>query len=90
MSHYEYKAVPAPTSGEATSQAQTIAARIASAVETRLNAMASDGWSYVRTDNFATDGETGATSVLIFRRESDFGVFTDDKSEFGTFENATP
>ncbi|WP_417257668.1 DUF4177 domain-containing protein [Celeribacter sp.] len=88
MSHYEYKAVPAPTSGEATSSAQTIAARISNAVETRLNAMAADGWSYVRADNFTTDGEQGTTTVLIFRRACDFGMFTEEKPEFGTFGDA--
>lgn len=86
--NYEYKAVPAPTSGEATSAAQTIAARIAAAVETRINAMAAEGWLYMRADFFPTDGENGASAVLIFRRETDYGVFEDDKPEFGTFGDA--
>ncbi|WP_280522625.1 hypothetical protein [Celeribacter ethanolicus] len=43
MSHFEYKAIPAPHDGEATSAAQTPEARLAEAVTTRLNAMAAEG-----------------------------------------------
>lgn len=86
MSHYEYKAIPAPTQGEATSAAQTDAARISQAVETRLNAMASEGWTYVRADAFPVAGASELSAVMIFRREDEFGVFSSDKPKYGTFD----
>ncbi|NIY78346.1 hypothetical protein HCZ23_02535 [Celeribacter sp. HF31] len=88
MSHYEYIAIPAPHEGEASSAAQTPQARLADAVTVRLNAMAGDGWTYLRSDEFTLNGVEGKQAVLIFRRESDFGVFAGDKPEYGTF--ATP
>lgn len=47
--------------------------------------MAGDGWTYLRSDEFALNGVEGKQAVPIFRRESDFGVFATDKPEFGTF-----
>lgn len=85
MAHFEYKAIPAPHDGEASSAHQTAEARLANAVETRLNAMAADGWTYVRSDEFSMTGKAEKHSVLVFRREADFGVFANDKTEFGTF-----
>ncbi|WP_460274816.1 hypothetical protein [Celeribacter sp. ULVN23_4] len=85
MSHFEYKAIPAPHDGEATTSAQTPEARLAEAVTTRLNAMAAEGWTYLRSDEFILNGAEGKQAVLIFRRESDFGVFTGDTPGYGTF-----
>ncbi|WP_434287864.1 hypothetical protein [Celeribacter sp. SCSIO 80788] len=85
MSHFEYKAIPAPHESAATSAAQTPEARLAEAVTTRLNAMAAEGWTYLRSDAFALTGVDGKQAVLIFRRESDFGVFAGDAPEYGTF-----
>lgn len=86
MPHFEYKAIPAPHEGEATSSAQTDDARIADALTVRLNAMAAEGWTYLRSDEFTLNGTEGKQAVLIFRRESDYGVFTGEKAAFGTFE----
>jgi len=85
MSHYEYKAIPAPHESEATSASQTPEARLADAVTVRLNAMAKEGWTYLRSDAFTLTGVAGKQAVLVFRRESDFGMFGQDKPGFGTF-----
>lgn len=88
MAHYEYKAVPAPHEGEATSANKTVEARLASAVETRLNAMAEEGWDYLRADAIPLPDGKSSHTVLIFRRSMDYGVFTEEKPDFGTFGDA--
>ncbi|SFJ16801.1 hypothetical protein [Celeribacter neptunius] len=86
MSHYEYKAIPAPHDGEATYSAQTPEARLAEALTVRLNAMAADGWTYLRSDAFHLHGAKGKQDVLIFRRETDYGIFHGDRPDYGKFD----
>ncbi|SEK63022.1 DUF4177 domain-containing protein [Pacificibacter marinus] len=92
MSAYEYRVIPAPRKGEKAKGIKTPDARMAQAMETRLNAFAEEGWEYVRSDVVPMEERAGLTSktvsyhtVLIFRREADFGMFTDEKVGFGTF-----
>jgi hypothetical protein len=92
MPAYEYRVIPAPRKGEKAKGIKTPEARMAQAMETRLNAFGEEGWEYVRSDVVPMEERSGLTSksvsyhtVLIFRREADFGVFTEDSKGFGTF-----
>ena len=75
MPGYEYKIVPAPRKGEKAKGVKTPEARFAHAVETAINALASEGWEYLRADFLPCDersGLTGSTTqwrnLLVFRR----------------------
>jgi hypothetical protein len=92
MSAYEYRVIPAPRKGEKAKGIKTPEARMAQAMETRLNAFGEEGWEYVRSDVVPLEERAGLTSksvsyhtVLIFRREADFGMFTEETKGFGTF-----
>lgn len=92
MSAYEYRVIPAPRKGEKAKGIKTPEARMAQAMETRLNAFGEEGWEYVRSDVVPMEERSGLTSknvsyhtVLIFRREADFGMFTEETKGFGTF-----
>lgn len=76
MPQYIYKAIPAQRKGEKARGTKTSEARAALTLETQLNAMAEDGWEYVRADLIPMEERAGLTSksvnyhtVLIFRRE---------------------
>lgn len=92
MSAYEYRVIPAPRRGEKAKGIKTPEARMAQAMETRLNAFGEEGWEYVRSDVVPMEERAGLTSksvsyhtVLVFRREADFGMFTEETKGFGTF-----
>lgn len=92
MSAYEYRVIPAPRKGEKAKGIKTPEARMAQAMQTRLNAFGEEGWEYVRSDVIPMEERAGLTSksvsyqtVLIFRREADFGMFTEEDTGFGTF-----
>jgi hypothetical protein len=92
MSAYEYRVIPAPRKGEKARGIKTPEARMAQAMESRLNAFGQDGWEYVRSDVVPMEERAGLTSknvsyhtVLIFRRDADFGMFTEDTKGFDTF-----
>ncbi len=72
---FEYKVVPAPTRGRKIRGVKTPADRFAHALETAINALAEEGWEYLRTDTLPAEerqGLTGRTTVyqnmLVFRR----------------------
>lgn len=92
MSAYEYRVIPAPRRGEKAKGIKTPEARMAQAMETRLNALGEEGWEYLRSDVVPMEERAGLTSktvsyhtVLIFRRDADFGMFTEENKGFGTF-----
>ncbi|RPE71904.1 hypothetical protein EDD53_1037 [Pacificibacter maritimus] len=92
MSNYEYRVIPAPRKGEKAKGIKTSEARIAQAMQTRLNALGEEGWEYLRSDVVPMEERAGLTSknityhtVLVFRRSADFGIFQDETSGFGTF-----
>jgi hypothetical protein len=92
MSTYEYRVIPAPRKGEKAKGIKTPEARMAQAMETRLNAQGQEGWEYVRSDVVPMEERAGLTSkhvtyhtVLIFRRDADFGILEEDQAGFGTF-----
>lgn len=72
---YEYRVVPAPKRGKRGRGIKGPEARFAHALEDVMNAMAAEGWDYVRTDTLPAEERTGLTSkvtvfqnVLVFRR----------------------
>jgi len=92
MSAYEYRVIPAPRRGEKAKGVKTPEARMAQAMETRLNALGEEGWEYLRSDVVPMEERAGLTSksvsyhtVLIFRRDADYGIFTEENKGFGTF-----
>lgn len=75
MAQYEYKVIPAPTKGEKAQGIKAPEARMANTVQVLLNAQASEGWEYLRTDILPSDERQGLTStqtvyrtLMIFRR----------------------
>lgn len=75
MSKFEYRVVPAPKRGKRGRGIKGPEERFAHALETAMNAMAADGWDYVRTDALPVEERTGLTSkvttfqhMLVFRR----------------------
>ena len=78
MSVYEYKVVPAPVQGTKAKGVKTTQDRFALTLTEILNAQASDGWEYWRTDTLPCEERKGLTgrettyqNMLIFRRSTD-------------------
>ena len=76
MPKYEYKVIPAPTKGVKARGLKTSEARFANAIEKKMNELAAEGWSYVRSDLLPSEERQGLTSshtvyrsLLVFRRE---------------------
>lgn len=72
---YEYKVVPAPRRGEKARGVKTGEARFALAMTGVLNAMATEGWNYLRAETLPLDERSGLTgtktsfqALLVFRR----------------------
>ena len=75
MSIYEYRVVPAPRKGSSAKGVKGGAAKFANAITVLMNAMAAEGWEYLRADTLPCEerqGLTGKTvkyhSMLVFRR----------------------
>lgn len=75
MRQFEYKAVPAPTTGTKAKGVKTREDRFALSMSDILNDMADDGWEYVRAEMLPMEERKGLTgtqtsyqNVLIFRR----------------------
>jgi hypothetical protein len=76
MQAYEYKVIPAPDRGIRMRGARSGADRFAAAVAERINALAREGWEYVRADLLPCEERTGLTlksstvyhNLLVFRR----------------------
>lgn len=76
MTHYEYKAIPAPTRGTKAKGVKTTADRFALTLTDALNEQSADGWEFVRAETLPCEERSGLTSkttsfqhLLIFRRE---------------------
>ena len=72
---FEYKVVTAPTKGVKAKGVKTAEARFALAVEQAINALATDGGEYVRTDVLPSEERQGLTgsvthwrNLMVFRR----------------------
>lgn len=75
MRQFEYKAIPAPTSGTKAKGVKSREDRFALSMTEVLNEMAADGWEYVRAEMLPMEERKGLTgtqtsyqNVLIFRR----------------------
>lgn len=84
MHQFEYKVVPAPDRGEKAKGARTPSDRFAQALTTVLNAMARDGWDYVRAEMLPSEERSGLTrrttvyhNMLVFRRALAPGAATE-------------
>lgn len=73
--NYEYKVIPAPTKGLKAKGVKSGADRFANALQTAMNAMAADGWDYLRAETLPSEereGLMGKTTVfqnvLVFGR----------------------
>src|SRR5690606_33025860 len=75
MERYEYTVIPAPDRGSRTKGAKTPTERYAVALAEAINAMAGDGWDYLRAETLPSEERSGIASrqtlwhnVLVFRR----------------------
>ena len=78
---YDYKVVPAPRKGEKGRGLKSSEERFALALTNVLNAMAAEGWDYLRTESLPCDERSGLTgtkttlhTLLVFRRAWASGV----------------
>ncbi|EEW24707.1 DUF4177 domain-containing protein [Rhodobacter ferrooxidans] len=76
MSLFEYKILPAPRRGEKSREAKTTVDRFALTLSQQINALARDGWEYLRADTLPCDERSGLTgtathfhAMLVFRRK---------------------
>lgn len=72
---FEYKVVPAPTRGKKAKGVKNPAERFANALSDAINALAAEGWEYLRTDTLPAEERSGLTgratvfqNMLVFRR----------------------
>jgi hypothetical protein len=72
---FEYKVVPAPTRGQKGKGIKGPEARFANALELNLNALAAEGWEFLRAETLPNDERSGLTgttttfrTVLVYRR----------------------
>lgn len=72
---FEYKVVPAPLRGTKEKGLKTPEDRFAKALSDAINALAAEGWEYVRTDTLPSEERSGLRSkttvfrnMLVFRR----------------------
>lgn len=75
MQRYEYTVIPAPDRGNRSKGAKTPTERYAAALAEAINAMAADGWDYLRAETLPSDERSGIASrqtlwhnMLVFRR----------------------
>lgn len=75
MTRYEYKMLPAPTRGVKAKGVKSPEARFAHALELEINALAAEGWEYLRADTMPHEERQGLTgsattfrTLLVFRR----------------------
>ena len=81
MHRYEYKVIPAPGKGLKAKGLKTPEARFAYALETAMNELGAEGWTYLRADILPSEERQGLTSshtvyrpLLVFQRPLDPGA----------------
>lgn len=101
MEQYEYKIVPAPTRGRKGPGVKGAEGRFAHGLELAINALAAEGWSYLRSEILPSEERQGLTSsqtiyrsVLVFRRvvnrAEDPGAMINDTAEPPGMEEDAP
>ena len=85
MRPFEYKAVPAPTTGTKAKGVKSREDRFALSMTDILNDMAADGWEYVRAEMLPMEERKGLTgtqttyqNVMIFKRLKQAALTLDD------------
>ncbi len=75
MGHYEYHVIPAPGRADKVRGARTVADRFAATLAQAMNALAVEGWEYVRADTLPCEDKgmfrgtsTHVHHLLVFRR----------------------
>lgn len=81
MHRYEYKVIPAPGKGLKANGLKSPEARFAYALETAMNELGAEGWTYLRADILPSEERQGLTSshtvyrpLLVFQRPLDPGA----------------
>lgn len=81
MHRYEYKVIPAPGKGLKAKGLKSPEARFAYALETAMNELGAEGWTYLRADILPSEERQGLTSshtvyrpLLVFQRPLDPGA----------------
>lgn len=72
---YEYKVVPAPTRGQKGKGVKGADGRFANALQGQMNALAAEGWQFLRSETLPNEERSGLTgsattfrSVMVFQR----------------------
>lgn len=72
---YEYKVIPAPARGQKGKGIKGAEGRFANALELQMNALATEGWEFLRAETLPNEERSGLTgtqttyrSVMVFRR----------------------
>lgn len=75
---FEYKVIPAPVKGLKAKGVKAPEARFALGVEAAINALAAEGWEYLRSDVLPSEERQGLAgsvthwrTLLVFRRRAD-------------------
>ncbi len=91
MTAFEYKVIPAPSRGRKAAGVKGVAARFAHTLEAEINALAADGWAYLRSDILPSEEHQGLTashtvyrSVLVFQRAVPRDQALDDTRRIAT------
>lgn len=100
MSFYEYKVIPAPSTGKKAKGVKGADGRFANTLTETINSMATDGWEYMHAENLPSIERQGLTrkrreiylNVLVFKRETSLKMSTEsiEKTQsFNPFKNFT-
>ena len=90
---YEYRVIPAPVKGTKAKGAKTAPDRFALTLQEAMNAMANDGWEFLRAETLPSEERAGLTgtktvyhNMLVFRRkrDTDLAAFNPREIETGT------
>lgn len=80
MMRFEYKVLPAPRKGRKDKGVKAPEDRFARALEQAINALAAEGWEFLRAETLPSDERSGLTStqtvyrdMLVFRRTVESG-----------------
>lgn len=91
MTVFEYKVIPAPSKGRKAAGIKGAEARFAHTLEAEINALAAEGWAYLRSDILPSEERQGLTSshtvyrsVLVFQRALSPDAPAEDRTQSAT------
>lgn len=80
--NYEYKVIPAPTKGLKAKGVKSGADRFANALQTAMNAMAANGWEYLRAETLPSEEREGLMGkTTVFQNVLIFGRIVNDSPD---------